>query len=357
MQAQIDQIQKSKQNQTLAGAAQRIEPAAPKYPPTIKMRRLLKGHFGKVTALHWSGDSQVLVSASQDGNLLIWNAVTNNKLQAITLKSSYVMAVGMEQSNGNLVACGGLDNLCTVYPRNNPDKGAVEMASHDGFLSCCRFRSEHDILTSSGDSTCIRWDIETAKPVSRFAEHTADVMFLSLKPNDPNVFASCSVDLSTKIWDIRSSPDKAVQTFKGFHSSDINAVEFMPSDTNCLATCGQDNTVRLFDLRAYNELAVFGKTAGSLEQQPPPSAAAAASAGESMPADGFTSLSFSKTGRLIFCGDTEGNVICFDVLSTNSTPAYTLPQAHERHISCVGVSPNGDALATGSWDSLLKIWA
>jgi guanine nucleotide-binding protein G(I)/G(S)/G(T) subunit beta-1 len=163
----------------------------------VKLRRTLKGHFGKVTAFHWSGDSKQLVSASQDGNLLIWNAVSNNNIQSIALKSSYVMSVGIEQSNGNLVACGGLDNLCTVYPRNAVDR-AVEMASHDGFLSCCRFLDEQDILTASGDSTIIRWDISTARPVSTFSQHTSDATFLALKPIDRNIFASLSVDLTTK---------------------------------------------------------------------------------------------------------------------------------------------------------------
>ena len=30
---------------------------------------------------------------------------------------------------------------------------------------------------------------------------------------------------------------------------------------------------------------------------------------------------------------------------------------HENRVSCLGVTPNGQALCTGSWDTLLKIWA
>jgi len=262
----------------------------------------------------------------------------------MALKSSYVMSVGIEQKAGNLVACGGLDNLCTIYPRNNPEK-AVEMASHDGFLSCCRFLSPEEILTSSGDSTCIRWDITTAQPISTFSEHTADALWIALKPADANVFASSSVDLTTKLWDIRA-PDKAIQTFTG-HTGDINAVEFMPSDPNCFATCGQDNTVRVFDIRAYNQLNSF-RCPGVVQQQE--------EAG-GVQNDGLTSLSFSKSGRLVFCGHADGNVFAFDVLSASDGPAYQLVQAHERQVSAVGVSPAGDALCTASWDGLLKIWA
>jgi guanine nucleotide-binding protein G(I)/G(S)/G(T) subunit beta-1 len=43
--------------------------------PNPKPRRLLKGHFGKVYAMHWSGSNKELVSASQDGKLIVWDAV------------------------------------------------------------------------------------------------------------------------------------------------------------------------------------------------------------------------------------------------------------------------------------------
>ena len=31
--------------------------------------------------------------------------------------------------------------------------------------------------------------------------------------------------------------------------------------------------------------------------------------------------------------------------------------AHENRVSCLGVSKDGQAPCTGSWDTLLKIWA
>lgn len=315
-------------------------------PPSIKARRILKGHFGKITALHWAGDSKKVISASQDGNLLLWNAVTTNKLRAITLKSSYVMAVGIEQTKGKLVACGGLDNLCTIYKMDGTGTALnpIEMASHDGFLSCCRFLSEDQILTSSGDSTCLRWNITTGgKVMDSFAEHKADALFLALRPNDPNVFLSCSVDKTIKLWDLRS-PQSSKQTFTG-HEGDVNGVDFLPSDNNAFATCSDDGTVRLWDVRAYQEVSRFG----TLKQNDNSLADTTTS--------GYTSVSCSKSGRLIFCGHSDGHVMAFDVLNDRTTPAFTITQAHDGNVSCLGVSPDGNALCTGSWDFVLKLWA
>ena len=57
--------------------------------------------FPQVFAMDWAEDSRHLVSASQDGKLIVWDAYTANKVNAIPLRSSWVMtctyaASGME---------------------------------------------------------------------------------------------------------------------------------------------------------------------------------------------------------------------------------------------------------------------
>ena len=165
--------------------------------PIPKMRRTLKGHFGKVYAMHWSGNGTDLVSASQDGKLIVWEAMANIKTQAIPLRSSWVMTCAFEQSKGNLVACGGLDNLCSIYQLNQPQvmRSYRELAAHDGYLSCCRFLNEQQIITASGDSTLMLWDIELGQSKQTFSDHEGDVMSVAILPTvDANMFVSGSCD-------------------------------------------------------------------------------------------------------------------------------------------------------------------
>ncbi len=86
----------------------------------LKLRRVLKGHFGKIYAMDWSGDSINLVSASQDGKLIVWNGLTTNKVQAIPLRSSWVMTCAFEKTQNQLIAYGGLDNLCSIQQLGQP---------------------------------------------------------------------------------------------------------------------------------------------------------------------------------------------------------------------------------------------
>jgi guanine nucleotide-binding protein G(I)/G(S)/G(T) subunit beta-1 len=223
----------------------------------MKAKRTLKGHLAKIYAMHWSTDRRHLVSASQDGKLIIWDAYTTNKVHAIPLRSSWVMTCAYAPS-GNFVACGGLDNICSIYnlnqQRDGPTRVARELSGHAGYLSCCRFINDRSILTSSGDMTCMKWDIETGQKVTEFADHLGDVMSISLNPTNQNTFISGACDAFAKLWDIRAG--KAVQTFAG-HESDINAIQFFP-DGHSFVTGSDDATCRLFDIRADRELNLYG---------------------------------------------------------------------------------------------------
>jgi len=146
-----------------------------------KIRRVLKGHSGKVSALQWSEEktNTTLATAALDGKILVWNGVTLDKLIVIPLKSTWVMSCGYTSQHG-FIASGGLENIVTVFSINTkPPKVARELVGHDGFITCCRFLSDRQLLTSSGDYTSALWDIEHSTLLRSFGGadgHTAEVL-------------------------------------------------------------------------------------------------------------------------------------------------------------------------------------
>lgn len=333
LKAQVSKAQENKMN-GFSGIKSMAEGKVQPLGPAPKVRKTLKGHFGKVYAVHWAGTSKELVSASQDGKLIVWDGNNNTKLQAIPLRSSWVMTCAFEQSANGMVACGGLDNLCSIYQLNQPQvlRSFRELAAHDGYLSCCRFLSENQILTSSGDQTCMLWDIELGQSKQTFQDHEGDVMSLSVLPTvDPNVFVSGSCDYMAKVWDVRTG--KCTMTLRG-HESDINSVMLFP-DGKSFGTGSDDTTCRFFDMRSCGEVSQFHSDNIVC---------------------GITSVSFSRSGRVLFAGYDDYNCLGWDVLGTGEKHCFQL-QGHENRVSCLNVSPDGNALCTGSWDTLLKIWA
>ena len=145
-------------------------------PFTTKSRRILKGHQGKVLAIDWSNDKRHMVSTSQDGKLIVWDAFTINKevctavfkitlmiifnfLQACDYYANNlgfslclfpncnhccmrVNYIRKKNSNSIIYFYRGLDNKVTLYPLNMDDdanKYKKVVATHANYISACKF--------------------------------------------------------------------------------------------------------------------------------------------------------------------------------------------------------------------------
>lgn len=142
---------------------------------------------------------RLLVSASQDGKLIVWDTYTTNKVpglppappspcpslgdfmptlptwelslgpvsahpallqvHAIPLRSSWVMTCAYAPS-GNFVACGGLDNMCSIYSlksREGNVKVSRELSAHTG-----KRPSPHSVPRGPGKP--LAWPVVAGSP-------------------------------------------------------------------------------------------------------------------------------------------------------------------------------------------------
>ncbi|KAI6195406.1 hypothetical protein M3Y96_01227900 [Aphelenchoides besseyi] len=311
-------------------AAERLEPLNQL---NIKQRRLLKGHASKVLCMDWSQDKRHIVSSSQDGKVIVWDGFTTNKEHALTMPTTWVMTCAYAPS-GQLIACGGLDNKCSVVPLSFEEdilQKKRSVATHTSYMSCCTFlRSDNLLLTGSGDSTCAIWDVESGQMIQNFHGHTGDVFSVDIPRSDTgNIFISGGADRHALVWDIRTG--QCVQSFEG-HEADINSVRFHPNG-DTFATGSDDASCRLFDLRADRQVCVYEK--------------------ESIlfPVNG---VDFSVSGRILFAGYGDYRVGVWDSLKCIR---QSILYGHENRISCLRTSPDGSAICTASWDCTIRIWA
>lgn len=255
------------------------------------------------------------------------------------------------------------------------------------------------------------WDIETGQQYTSFIGHTGDVMSLSLSP-DMRTFVSGACDASAKVrskflittiillehilhyltlltpfpWisssgisekDHANKPSLVMnlismllrygtvlyhikmQLFNELDTNGVVLFQFFPNGY-AFATGSDDATCRLFDIRSDQELAMYSHDNIIC---------------------GITSVAFSKSGRLLLAGYDDFNCNVWDSMKTERAGkicAIYLKQfrfcdscwflkyciisiigilaGHDNRVSCLGVTEDGMAVATGSWDSFLRIW-
>ncbi|PKI85957.1 Gpb1p [Malassezia vespertilionis] len=260
---------------------------------SMKRRAVLKTQRAKVASIAWAPDDVHLLSASQDGFLILWDTQTALKEQAVALRMGWVLTCAVSPA-GDIVASGGLDNVCTIFDLKQKTNEvsvpvAHELHGHNAFVSDCLFRGEAEVLTSSGDGTCALWDVQSECMTQSFEGHIGDVMSISFSKQNPNLFVSGACDDLAMLWDTRTG--RSEQTFTG-HSRDVNAVCFFP-DGQAFATGSDDASCRLYDLRARRELAAYGQ----LSTTSP-----------------VTSLDFTHSGRVLVVAYDDNRIHMWDTL-------------------------------------------
>lgn len=257
--------------------------AAREVPPLRDTRynriHTFKGHRGKIHDMKLTSDGQTLVSVAQDGILLLWDACSGLKINAVVLANCWVIACAVSPS-GRLVSTGGLDNACTVYGietiddelttssnetvglfdsyggggptttsfqststlTNNrrrtliggrgmadsyqmsglwPHSPQSVLKGHKGYISSMVFPTEDRLLSASGDMSVAFWDINRNERISEFVDRNlGDVNSVSSHPTNPNIFVAASLK-TAKMWDVRVPI--STQEFHG-HEDDINVV-------------------------------------------------------------------------------------------------------------------------------------
>lgn len=310
-----------------------------------KMRRRLKGHFNKIYALAWAPDARGLATASQDGTIIIWNAFLTSKRFAITPESSWQMACayGADNRKGTHYVChGGLDNVVSIYKLPDdisatcdsiPD---VKLSGHTGYISCIDFMHEPGrMLTSSGDCTCVLWDFERSVALRTFDDHKGDVMSVQVSPKSDHIFVSGGTDMHVNIWDIRQNHSHAAISFAG-HETDVNCVAFFP-DGQSVGSGSDDSTCRLFDIRAARQIQKYE---------------------DDNILSGVTSIDFTKNGGRMIATYEDNDIFVWNTTGQqNMSWNQSVLSGHDRRVSCVKVSPDGKAIASGSWDCTACIWA
>jgi guanine nucleotide-binding protein G(I)/G(S)/G(T) subunit beta-1 len=302
--------------------------------PTVQLRRTIKGHVRKAYYVSWSADSVHVASAGQEGFIMVTNA-TNGMKKCAPIKCAFPHTAAVNPSC-TLVAGGGMDNKITVTKIDEATPTMVkEIADgHDGYISRCVWLEDKKLLTASGDGTTVIWDANGYKKIQgngamTFVGHEMDVGDVSVPLDNKKVFATCGNDKTVRVWDITSG--KCTRIFQG--PDGFNACAMFPNGGAVAAGC-EDGSLHFFDVGS-------GTSVGSTSEKK----------GKSVQA-----MTFSASGRALYYGTEAGKFMMCDPFNFSEQKEIAGAAVDGKAICAVDVAPDGSALATSSYDTMVKIW-
>ena len=302
------------------------------------------GHAAFVSAIAFSPDGQLVVTASWDKTIKLWDVATRRELRSFEGHTGFVLAVAFSP-NGKLLASGGSDTLVKIW---DVEKGheVRTIDGHKGDIRTLAFDIDGTRLAVGGDipngsskaaeidDTMEIFDVATGRVLRKLDTFRVMVSTLAFSP-DGRWFAAAGFlyperQHSVRIWEV--SKWKSKRTFASRPKS-ITSIAFSP-DGRSLASAGRDGAIQIGDVETGREIrSLTGHTKGVMV------------------------IAFSPDGRMIASGGEDKTVKLWDVATgqeIRTLSDFAGIGAEGNH--ALAFNPNGRLLAWASPGSEVKLW-
>ncbi|KAI9469092.1 MAG: WD40-repeat-containing domain protein [Benjaminiella poitrasii] len=169
---------------------------------------------------------------------------------------------------------------------------------------------------------------------------------------DPSIVVTSSIDTTCTVWNVETGQAK---TQLIAHDSDVYDVAFMHGSADTFASVGADGSVRLFDLRSLEHSTIL------YEAPPLSSNNRSLASGNNSPgstAVPLLRLQFSRmNSNLLATFHMDSNAVEILDIRYPSAPIAELCKSHSGSINCISWSPTEPGqIATGGDDSQVLVW-
>ena len=296
----------------------------------------LSGHKHFVWSIAFSPDGQILASGSGDLTVRLWDVHTGQNLKTLSGHTEGIRSIAFSPDGQTLATCGHTQQarLWDVHT----GQCLKTLSGHTNWIWSIAFSPDGQTLaTGSYDQTVRLWDVHTGQCLKTLSGHTNWIWSIAFSP-DGQTLATGSYDQTVRLWDVHTG--QCLKTLSG-HIGQVGSVAFSP-DSQTLASGSHDQTVRLWDVANVasfkNEVTL--DTMQSLKTL----------AGHT---NVVKSVIFSPDGQTLASGSYDQTVRLWDVhtgQSLKTLAGYTNP------VWSVVFNPDGQTLASGSYDQMVHLW-
>lgn len=227
------------------------------------------------------------------------------------------------------------------------------LESHRDAINCVAFHPVFSSIASGSDDYSIKvWDWEAGELERTIKGHTRAVLDLDYGgPKGGTLLASCSSDLTVKLWD-PSDDYKNIRTLPG-HDHSVSAVRFIPSSGNLLVTASRDRSLKIWDTTTgYCVRTLTGHAGWVRDVHPSPDGKFLLSTGDDMSARIWDISTPSNDHKAILLGHEHFNECC--AFAPASSYQYLGPLAGLKKPP--PATSAAEFMATGSRDKTIRLW-
>jgi WD40 repeat protein/uncharacterized caspase-like protein/energy-coupling factor transporter ATP-binding protein EcfA2 len=330
-----------------------------------------QAHQGRITQISLSPNGKMILSAGSDRTVKLWS-LTGKLLQTYEHSSDQINSIDWN-ADGTKFAAALSDGRIQIW---QPDQTAtLQLLGHRGEVTQVSWLNDHQIVSSSADKTARIWQLPTelppsasknAHPVRSLVKFSRDGKWLAAAQTEHSGNQARNTLLLWRRDDLTSNPI----AFPLIHSATLLAIDFSP-EGNRLISADAAGMVNDWDTegRLIRTLAKTGKRINSVVISQ--DGKSVAIAGE----DRIVQWIDRTTGQVIvkssvqeqelsaIANDNTGKqwaVAGYDKQVKRWDPEQkrliSLGQ-HNLQVASLAFSPDGQSLASGSWDNTIRLWS
>lgn len=197
-----------------------------------------------VKAVAFSPDSEIIISASINGKIKLWDIKGKGLERGVFYHDSEVRCLAVDP-NSNTLASGDVEGDIKLWNLGSlSDQPIKILRQNQQTINSLAFSSDGKRLVSGANNGTIKiWDTKTWKEYSVNGQHLESVNSVAFSP-DGCLIASGSDDKKIKIWNVQNQQCSEIYTLEK-HDKAVTAVVFTP-DGQKLISGGKDRKIRVW---------------------------------------------------------------------------------------------------------------